>query len=160
MTMTDDQIIRACAWRVRRYASPGLDRDDVLQEGRIAMWQARQAGRVPADAVHAERYLLRRVRGAMIDAHRAEWRQRPPSVSTLDDGEEQVGGVSPQQPDAAAQARQALARVIERGSSRMLECLAGLIGADAAEVARELGIDASRVSQLRQQARRIAAPCW
>lgn len=157
--MTDDEILRACAWRARRYASPGLERDDVLQEGRIALWLARESGRVPEDALHARRYLLRRVLGAMVDAHRTDWRQRPHNVDELTDST--PGEVAPEQPDSQLQMRQAVERVVANGSAGVVRCFWMLVdGSKVSDVARELHISESRVSQLRRRARELAAPCW
>lgn len=157
--MTDDEILRACAWRARRYASPGLERDDVLQEGRIALWLARKSGRIPEDALHAERYLLRRVLGAMVDAYRTDWRQRPHNVDELTDLT--PGEVAPERPDSQLQMRQAIERVITNGSAGVVRCFWMLVdGSKVSEVARDMHVSESRVSQLRRRARELAAPCW
>jgi len=157
--MTDDEILRACAWRARRFASPGLERCDVLQEGRIALWLARKSGRVPEDALHAERYLLQRVLGAMLDAYRTDWRQRPSSVEELTDLT--PGETAPEQPDVVLQMRQAVGRVVDKGSVGVVRCLWMLAeGRQVSDIARELRVSESRVSQLRRQARELAHPCW
>lgn len=157
--MTDDQIVRLCARRAARRACPGVGGDELLQAGRIALWQARSEGRVPADDLHAVRYLVRRCYGAMVDAQRTEWRQRPPTVEELTDLTPL--DAAPGQPDALVQMREAIARVLRLGTAqlaRLLDLLAG--GADDAEAAAVLGVSPSRVSRLRSQARRLAAPCW
>lgn len=49
-TLGDEAIIRRCAWRAQRGIGPGLTRDDLAQEARLALWLARRAGRVPTGA--------------------------------------------------------------------------------------------------------------
>lgn len=152
-------ILRMCAWRASRGLSPGLTRDDMLQEGRLALWLAERDGRVPADPLHASHYLARRVLGAMQDANRAAWRQQPPTVNELTP--DTPTRDSPEAPDAVAQMHEALERIVSRGTAQLVRCLELLAdGQDDASASRALGVSKSRISQLRQQARRIADHCW
>lgn len=155
----EEAIVAMCARAASRGLSPGLAREDLLQEGRLAIWQARCEGRVPADAVHARRYLARRALGAMIDANRAAWKQLPLTVNELGD-DTPVQAVSAQ-PDTLLHLRQVLERVLARGAGRVGQCLELLArNYTQAQAARELGVSQSRISQLRRRARRIASHLW
>lgn len=156
---SDEAIIRRCAWRARRGIGPGLTRDDLLQEARIALWLARAAGRVPqGDELHAARYLAKRAYGAMIDASRAAWGQWPIAAEELSE----LHDVSDDsdRPDTRAQLAQALEQMGRRCSARVSQCIALIAsGSSHDEVAAEMGVTASRVSQLLHEARRHIVQC-
>lgn len=156
MQPDDEAIIAACARRFWRGLSPGLTRDDLMQEGRIALWVAQQLGRVPEEADHRRRYVIARVTGAMRDANRRAWRQQPMGVDELDDARHhaETTGAGP---DAILQMREFIGHIAARspGLRRCLEALAD--GMAVGEVAASLGVSPSRISQLRREARRTAA---
>lgn len=155
---SDAAVVRFCAGRAWRGLSPSLTRDDLLQIGHIAAWLARRDGRVPEDQLHARRYLVKRVLGAMIDANREAWRQWPMTIDEFGDEHETA---APNQPEVMLQLRQAVARINRLGSSRMTRSMALLAdGCTCAEAAGIMGVDPSRVSQLRREARRIVADCF
>ena len=55
---------------------------------------------------------------------------------------------------------EALERIVSRGTAQLVRCLELLAdGQDDASASRALGVSKSRISQLRQQARRIADHC-
>jgi RNA polymerase sigma factor (sigma-70 family) len=155
----DEKIIRLCAWRALRGLGPGLTRDDLLQEARVAIWLARSGGRVPQDEVHARRYLAQRAYGAMIDASRQAWSQWPPTVDELSPAHESSD--EGDQPDALAQMTEAMEHLGRIGSERARECF-DLIshGSSCSEAAAIMGITTSRVSQLLHEARKIIAKCF
>jgi DNA-directed RNA polymerase specialized sigma24 family protein len=151
-------ILRRCAWRASRGLSPGLTRDDLLQEGRLALWLAERDGRVPTDPKHAHAYLARRALGAMQDANRCAWRQQPPTVGELTP--DTPTREACEQPDTIAQMRQVIARIATHGSEQLKRCVELLCtGADPQDAARALHVSESRISQLRAQARSIASHC-
>lgn len=151
----DEKILRSCAWRAR--PGLGLTRDDLLQEGRLALWLARSAGRVPSgDDLHARRYLAQRAYGAMADASRTARGQWPAEVDELATEHEGLGAG----PDAQAQVRQAIERLVRKGSPKVRECISLLAGGSSRrEAARAMGVSASRVSQILNEARAIVAHC-
>lgn len=169
ITPADEKIIGRCAWIAGRHASPGMTRDDMLQEGRAALFIARRNGLLPADDLHRARYIARRVLGAMLDANSAAWRQQPFGLVELNDDDDDDGGerAGPQVvdevdgPDRICEIRQAVARLLRRGSKQLIECVTLLgEGHDIKAVALVLGVDASRVSHLKADARRLVARCW
>lgn len=155
-----ESILSYCAWRVGRRTDPGIARDDLLQEGRLALWLADRDGRIPDDPQHARNYVIRRALGAMRDADRAARRQYP-HESTDDDDEPRHEPVAPGTPERAHQLRQVVARIARRGSEQLQQCVELLAdGLTVAEVGAVLRVTETRVSQIRAEARRIAAPCW
>lgn len=90
----------------------------------------------------------------MLDYGRATRRQLPPNaVEWQPEREPRAAGDAP---DARLIARDMIRRLRGRGSPRMFEVVE-MLARDIApgEVARALGVSASRVSQLREQARRV-----
>lgn len=168
LTPLEREAVRRCTWIAARHIGPGLSREDLAQEGRIAAWRARAALAEMPDDLHRHNSLQRRVLGAMLDANRAAWRQRPLAVfsSDADDPDDDStnvarASVAPDQPERALQLRQAVMRLVTRGTPQLVECISHLAdGADARTVARDLGMHESRVSQLRKRAREIVAACW
>ena len=163
LTAADEAIVQRCARHASRYLSPGLTRDDLRQEGRLALLVAQRDGKVPDDSLHRERYTARRVLGAMLDANRSAWRQQPASVSAIDDDDDaraQIAAVDAQ-PDVICQMRQAVKRILSRGTPQLIACLdllsSGLLGE---EVAERMGVSPSRVSTLKAEARALSARCW
>lgn len=156
-TPPDEVLIARCASRTYRGRSPGLTRDDMLQEGRLAVWLAGRDGRIPAEPEHRRRYLLRRALGAMRDANRTAWRQQPMEADEYRDHDApDTAG-----PEATLQLRELIALLARRASPRVARCI-GLLaeGNDDAEVARAMGVSPSRVSQMRKEARRLVAALW
>lgn len=154
---TDEALIAQCAGRSWRGRSHGLTRDDMLQEGRIAVWMAAREGRIPAEPEHRRHYVLRRALGAMRDANRSAWRQHPLEVGELGDND------SPDtaSPEARLQLRQLIALLTRRAPPCVLRCVELLAeGNDDAEVAAAMHVSASRVSQMRKQAREIVSALW
>ncbi len=159
ITPADEKIIGRCAWIAMRHLSPGLTRDDLLQEGRLALVLARRAGRVPDEPKHAAAYTNRRVLGAMLSANTAAWQQQPSQVGELTD--ETHAPEAPGQPEALAQLRQAVARVVSKGSAQLIRCLESLAQTDdCTETAAAMGVSKATVSRMREDARKIASRCW
>lgn len=156
-TAPDDAAVRAAERTVRRLMRGqyvGFDRDDLLQEGRLAAWLARSEGRMPAEPEHARRYLARRTQGAMLDYGRAVRRQIPANALELTP-EADTRAHAPE-PEARLRLRDAVARLATRGSAPLWVCIDMLAsGAEGVEVAAHLGVSESRVSQLRREARAI-----
>ena len=86
-----EKLIANCANAVGRYLNPALTRQDLLQEGRMALLESLRAGRVPADPAHRTHYILRRVRGAMQDCNRAVREQQPDDVRAISDATPEIG---------------------------------------------------------------------
>lgn len=161
-TLGDEAIIRRCAWRAQRGIGPGLTRDDLAQEARLAIWLARRAGRVPSDdPIHESRYIAQRAYGAMLDASRQAWRAWPPTVDELVEPERHEAADDAHRPEAWAQASEAIAVLSRVGSTRVNECIDLVArGATCAEAADAMGVTQSRISQLLREARRILAACF
>lgn len=158
--------VRRCAWLASRRLCPILNHDDLRQEGYLALMLAHRQGRVPAEEIHAKRYVVRRALGAMVDANRSAWRHSPPSPPIkLDDDDERPGGYHEVIDFSAAaerhaQIKQAIERIVLRGTPQLIECLDRLAdGTSCTEVAAAMQVDPARVSQLRKKARQIAAVC-
>jgi hypothetical protein len=155
----DEAAVRAAERSVRRLMRgqyTGFDAGDLRQEGRLAVLAARRAGRVPDDPEHAQRYLARRTQGAMLDYARATRRQIP--ANAVEWTPEADPRRQPAAPEARLAARDVTRLLRRRGSQRMLECVELLArGLAPSEVALALSVSASRVSQLRDMARRAAA---
>lgn len=159
-----DAIVRTCARYMARRAHHSLTLDDLLQEGRMALWVAMLTGKVDAiaDDEHRSRYVAARALGAMRDANRKAWNQMPLTVTSLDDGDHAphaivAGGVSPER---AAQLQQAMQRLATRGSAQIAECVERLgAGADARDVAIAMHVAPSRISALKNEARHLVARC-
>lgn len=153
----DDATVRAAERTVRRLMRGqyvGFDREDLLQEGRLAAWLARSEGRMPAEPEHARRYLARRTQGAMLDYGRAVRRQLPANALELTP-ETDLRAHTPE-PEARLRLRDAVARLAARGSAPLWACIDLLAsGTEPADVAAHLGVSESRVSQLRKRAREI-----
>jgi len=153
----DDTAVRAAERTVRRLMRGqyvGFTRDDLLQEGRLAVWLARRDGRVPDEPEHARRYLTRRTQGAMLDYGRAVRRQLPANALELTP-ETDLRAHTPE-PEARLRLRDAVARLAARGSAPLWACIDLLAsGTEPADVAAHLGVSESRVSQLRKRAREI-----
>lgn len=167
----DEAAVRAAERSVRRILRgqySGYTRDDLLQEGRLAAWVVRQAGRVPDDPEHARRYLARRTQGAMLDHVRACRRQLPQNTVELElqletqlEAQRQhhlPPSLAMPDPTAGLRVRDVMRLLRRSGSERLLDCVRLLAaGHDPAEVAATLGVSDSRVSQLRRRARELAA---
>ena len=154
---TDEVVIASCARRVWRGYVPGLTRDDLMQEGRIALWLAQQLGRVPEEPEHRRRYIITRVTGAMRDAVGRAHRQLPMACGD-GDCDAPPEPASAAAPDARMQMRQLVAFVTRRGSERMKQCLEMLAdGIPCNEVADRMGVTPTRVGQWRREARSCAA---
>lgn len=152
--MTWDEIERvvciAAAPLRPQMAASDLDRDDVLQEGRIAVWLALE--RVPGSVAG---YLVVRARGAMQDAmRRASWVPR----SAYDD--EQVRMVADDGSSHPAQPCEAVASIHVRRVIDQLQRLpdqqvvvAGLLadGKSPTEIAAQIGVSVPRVSGIKAQ---------
>ena len=150
-------LIAQCASRAYLGRSPGLTRDDMLQEGRLAIWLAAREGRIPADPEHRRRYVQRRALGAMRDANRRDWRQQPIEAVELADND----APDTASPEARVQMRQLIGLLMRRASPRVSRCVELLAeGCDDAEVAATMRVSPSRVSQLRKEARQIVAALW
>ena len=159
LTVEDENIIHRCAWYASKHLSPALSREDLKQEGRLALLIARAEGRVPTEPLHREKYTARRVLGAMFDANSTSWRQQPMTVGELTPGT--PTRPAPGQPDSICEARQAAERLLRHGSEKVIHCMELLAGGNTCEeAAAVLGHHPSRVSQLRAEARDLVACCW
>lgn len=150
-----DALIHVCAWRVmRRVGKCGMQWADMAQEGRLAYLHARHEGRLPADAIHRQSYIARRVTGGIFDAVRTSFRQYPASVGELtDETPQQTSDAT--NPEQALQAKQAVTQIVRRGGPRAGQIVGMLlVGASTGEVGRAMGISSSRVSQILAAARR------
>lgn len=157
LTQHDDAIVCRCVRFTHRGRSAGLTHDDMLQEGRLAIWLASREGRIPDEPEHRRRYVRRRALGAMRDANRSAWRQQPMHVDELTDAD----AAHTAGPDAIAQMRELIGLLTRRATPAVARCIELLAtGLDDAQVAGEMRISRSRVSQLRKDARRLVAALW
>ena len=72
MTPAEDDLIRRLSWLAMRGANSSIDRDDVIQVGRMELLVAERNGRLPADPVHRRNYIAERSFGAMRTFMRRE----------------------------------------------------------------------------------------
>ena len=167
---TVDKLIRQAGRFLRRRTPPDLGVDDLHQIAALALLEARAAGRAvqaeqPRDRRHAENWLRRKCVWAMLDGIRESFAQRPNHTYSLNEGEDGDGEgppelAAPDDPERAAQLRQALARLDRKGSPQLIECTRLLAsGLTPMEVALLLNTHSSRISQLRAEARELMAPC-
>lgn len=150
----DDAAVLAAERTVRRLMRGqyvGFDREDLLQEGRLAAWLARSEGRMPAEPEHARRYLARRTQGAMLDYGRAVRRQIPANALELTPDTD-LRAHAPE-PEARLRLRDAVELLHRRCTPRVIECVELLAtGLRQCDVAREMGVSESRVVQMRKHA--------
>lgn len=156
LAVADDSTVLAAERTVRRILHGmyvGYTRDDLLQEGRLAVWSARMENKVPDEEEHAKRYLARRASGAMLDSVRAARRQIPKYEHEI--GDIPFGVES--DPTARLRMKDVIDLLLQKGSSTLVECVDMLAsGSEPKEVAQSLRVSESRVSQLRREARVIA----
>jgi DNA-directed RNA polymerase specialized sigma24 family protein len=168
---TVDKLIRQAARLLRRQAPPDVEADDLHQIAALALLEAKAAGKPtraenPRDRRHAENWMRRKCVWAMLDGIRESFAQRPNHTYSLDEprGDGSDGHpeqqVAPDDPERAAQLRQALARLDRKGSPQLIECARLLAtGMTPVEVALEMNKTGSRISQLRSEARGLMEPC-
>ena len=151
--MTEDAalIARVAGYVQRECHHPALTRDDLVQEGWLAMLEAEAAGRVPGIGPHRAAYLAVRTSGAMRDARRRAMLEVPAGdAEAPEDGHDPTPDVI----DAVHVRRQ-----LERFSARreatpaMREVLHALLaGRTLREIARDRACTTSAVLQI---ARRV-----
>lgn len=116
-----------------------VERDDLVQEARLALLEAEAAGRLPAEPTHRRAYEHVRARGAMRDLAAREARAASCEVPADDLTDERPG------PEQIVAARESLALVKRRlppWKARALEAL--LAGQDHDESAISHGLAAAR----------------
>lgn len=161
-TPAEERLLRDCAWHVFRKGAAGLGIDDLVQEGRIALWLAKIQGRVPEESVHASRYKRQRVRGAMVDSADTAFRLRHKNMVSLDDEDRPVelDGDYPD-PSDGIRIRQLISTFMRRSNHQQQRWLALALEEKAGpEIADELGVTESRVSQIRKSAKALIAREW
>ncbi len=150
----DPAVIERAARRVHlECPSLALNREDLAQEGWLALLEAQAAARLPADEPHRSAYAAVRAMGAMRDARTRAEREVPGA-----DGD----GTVPELPDDGAPdpvgrvfVRQQLARFrSSRGvTEAMRQVLDGLLaGQTVGQIAAKRGCHPSAVTQI---ARRV-----
>jgi len=157
-----ERIVRIAAHplRARIFASErarDLAREDVLQEGRLAVWLALE--RVPGSLPG---YLVTRARGAMSAALRdASWVPRDLQSSeeqhqmidagSLGEDEQPLHPIQPCEAVASIHARRVLEQLQRLPDQQIM--VAGMLaeGLDGAEIGRRLGVSTSRVSQIKAE---------
>lgn len=161
-TRAEERLFHDCAWSVFRRGAAGLDIDDLVQEGRIALWLAKEQGRIPEEPVHAWRYKRQRVRGAMVDSADTAFRLRHKNMVSLDDEDRPVElyGDYPD-PSDGIKMRQLISTFMRRSNYQQQRWLAlALEEKTGREIADELGVMESRVSQIRKSAKALIAREW
>lgn len=155
---------RAVEWAARATARLADHLLEPRERAQIAALAAIEAGLDPA-AGSAQRiaYLSLRCRGAVIDAARAERRDgllRPRSSglvrSYADDGDDDDADpmhaiAAPDRPERREELRRVAAAVQRMPAPRPLVALRLAEGATVREIAAEVGLTPSRVSQLRRE---------
>jgi len=147
----DSAMIRRAAELVRRecpsHAATG--RDDMIQEGWLALLEAQARGRLPPDpGPHRYAYITQRTMGAMRDARRKAFRALPDDVSQLPSPDTEVGAGDSAEDDmldrahVLGQARRILGH--PRATPVMRDTLRALIsGETLAEIAQRRGCSVS-----------------
>jgi len=152
------RLCKAAIASIRSYQiPPSLDKDDLMQEGSIRLWQYMQSAEVTATG-----YLVTVARSAMIDAiRRAQWVPR----SKKDEGSlnmEPLEDYYEEPLPCDAIGRVNVRQVIDRISAMpsrakdAAELLAS--GLDPSEVAAIMGVHPSRVTQYRTELRALVMP--
>lgn len=154
--MSVERVIRAAAKPLLGKLVRSLDRDDLYQVGRIALWQ-----KAPPDAPASLQTII--ARNAMRDELRQHrWIGRSvdspmQEMASYDEWDELPDGWTDDEAASCVAVQQFLAKA-ERLTGRQRDVLDALAsGLEQTEVARELGISDSRVSQHVKALREFAA---
>jgi RNA polymerase sigma factor (sigma-70 family) len=166
-----EKVIKQVAYSVLRKLPHKAELDDLLQEGRLAVWLQRSKI-AELSGKHADAFVSQCARWAMIDWVRRMWPARGKSGAILntnvDDYEEWPDVVGADTTLSHAQAKQAvenLERVIEQNSNyrsqklvatHRLQVLRGCIeGLDGTDIAKKLGIRPETVTAHRNAIRKF-----
>lgn len=145
-------MVPAIALRVARRCPASIDVEDLAQTGRIALWQACEDAD-PAQAPSFPTYVKMRIRGAMLDAIRGQFREasRERDAVRIDEA-----SLSPHlQPTAASSQRDPfVARAVEQLGGRQAAVM-GLrfyAGLSRVEAGARLGVSVSAVGRAEREA--------
>lgn len=138
-----------------------LDKDDLAQEARIAIWLAEKSGKVPADELHAVMFLRRVAKFAMIDAARRMHGGRGGDYRLIIGVDEVPDAAHEQNTERQAQAKQAAARLFRVAPTKHAQAFAMLRqGERETDVAAALGVSQARVTQYKRDAREWLKKSW
>lgn len=149
-----DVLIGWCANHVMKTGSFAISRDDLKQEGYLAILKAQRAGKLPEDKKHQRGYIFRRALGAMVDAQRTSCKQFPVYLDEIEENFEPAPKeFSAEFPLQLEQAMKAL----NKKNSQFEYLIKELVeGSTCQEIADKLGVTPFRISALRQQIRKVA----
>lgn len=146
--MSDREVIQRAVEKVwRECRHPALERDDLEQEGWLAVLEAEAASRAPAPGPHRPGYVFLRAAGGMRDARRRAARQIP-------EGSDDAPELAEDRTDdviAGIHVREQLRRFSTRreATPAMRQVLHGLVaGRTVGDLAAERGCSTSAVFQI------------
>lgn len=160
----DDKYLMGIAYKMLPQFPRQAQMDDLVQEGRIALWRAR--GKIPTgDPQHAKRLCALIAKNAMIDWVRSMWPARGNAgriitYSADDNVEMPMENTEEVTPLDHAQIKQAIeqleTRVVGKAAALRLQVLALLIeGHEGKEIAKMLGVAAETVSLHKTELRKL-----
>ena len=159
------KLMRQAAKMAKRRAPTWLDTQDLTQAAELALLEARARGRAETitDPQHLENKTRQQLWGAMMDSIRKAWdggRKHPvaPAVPFPVDSEGMPLDVHAgnDDPVRTVQLKRAIERFGRKGSNKQQEVvLLTAAGYDDAEIGSIMGLSASRICQLRAEAKLI-----
>lgn len=132
MTPAEDDQIRRLSWLALRSAGADIERDDLVQIGRLALLVAEAEGRVPADPAHRRNYITQRVLGEMRDHMARQWARGQREVPGDDAGGALVDGGDASSYSHIARALAGVAAALRPGGRVFIEALLSGVPATAA----------------------------
>ena len=159
------KLMRQAAKMAKRRAPPWLDTQDLTQAAELALLEARARSR--AETIANPQHLANKTRqqlwGAMMDSIRSAWDgtrkfHQPPPVAMPEDSQGMPLDVHAgnDDPVRTVQLKRAIERFGRKGSNKQQEViLLTAAGYDDTEIGNIMGITASRVCQLRAEAKKI-----
>lgn len=151
-------VVSAAAYRLCRLAPTHVGRDDLEQEGRMALFRGTDKFNAMLDPAHRLRHVSLRIRGAMLDFIRSQYPTRDRgeaavSVVSYDSNEDDNplidNRVSESNPMEEAQIAEGLNAIAGKGH-RWAELLSYFLhGLSQAEAAAAMGLSEKQVSRLK-----------
>ena len=162
-----EPYIKQAAWKAGKHLPTFLDREDLEQEARIALWL-----KPPVegdDKKHTDNLTRLCAYRAMVDVLRnhSGRRRAPPTFVSLDEEDEHghrlafYEPTSTDDPERLAMIKQAVERLErKRSSPRLMEYVSLMVqGMEHHEAALVMGLTESRICQMRKEARTLLNTC-